>query len=75
MKDRDRGMSTAVTIYLIVLISLQIFLMTVALDGMLAREPGLAWVSAGLSAILFAGSLLFFRWLRDPRRVSRRPLR
>lgn len=67
MKDRERGMSTAVTIYLIVLLSLQIFLMTVALDGMLAREPALAWVSAALSAILFAGSLLFFRWLRAPR--------
>lgn len=64
MRTRDRGTTTAVTVYVIVLLALQIFLMTVALDGLLAREPRLAWVSAGLSVVLFAGAAMFYRWLR-----------
>jgi uncharacterized membrane protein len=64
VRTRDRGTTTAVTVYVIVLLALQIFLMTVALDGLLAREPELAWVSAGLSLVLFAGAAMFYRWLR-----------
>ncbi len=65
MRARERGIPAALTVYVIVLLSLQIFLMTVALDGLLAGEPVLAWVSAALSVLLFAGSLLFYRWLRE----------
>jgi uncharacterized membrane protein len=64
VRTRGRGTTTAVTVYVIVLLALQIFLMTVALDGLLAREPELAWVSAGLSLVLFAGAAMFYRWLR-----------
>lgn len=64
MRARDRSTSTAVTVYLIVLLSLQIFLLTVALDGLLGGEAGLAWASAALSVALFVGSVLFSRWLR-----------
>lgn len=64
---RERSTSAAVTVYLIVLLSLQIFLLTVALDGLLSRETGLAWVSGVLSGLLFVGTLLFYRWLREAR--------
>lgn len=60
--------ASALIVYVIVLLSLQIFLLVVALDGLLAREPRLAWVSAAVSLVLFAGSWMFHRWLRDPRR-------
>jgi hypothetical protein len=66
MRQRDRGTSTAVTTYIIVLLSLQTFLLTVALDALLAREPALAWVSAAMSAVLAGGAVLFYRWLREP---------
>lgn len=62
-----RDTSGALVVYVIVLVSLQIFLMTVALDGLLAREPRLAWVSAIVSTVLFGGALLFAGWLRDHR--------
>lgn len=64
----DNRTSSAVLVYVIVLLSMQIFLLTVALDGLLGREPQLAWVSAACSAVLAVGSLLFSRWLTDDRR-------
>lgn len=66
MRSRDRSTSSAVLVYVIVLLSMQIFLLTVALDALHGRDPGLAWVSAACSAVLAVGSMLFYRWLRDP---------
>lgn len=60
----SRPDSSSLIVYVIVLLSLQMFLLVVALDGLLAREPRLAWVSAGLSLLLFAGSWMFHRWMR-----------
>lgn len=64
MSRRRRDLSGAIAVYLIVLLSLQIFLLTVALDGLLADDERLAWVSAALSVTLTAGSYLFYRTLR-----------
>ncbi len=71
MKQRERSISTAVSVYIIVLLALQIFLLTVALDGLLAHEPGLAWISAGTSVVLAGGAALFYRYLRGPARRPR----
>ena len=68
MRRPQRSNSSAVMVYVIVLLSMQIFLLTVALDGLLGREPALAWVSAACSVVLAIGSILFYRWLADPRR-------
>ena len=68
MRSRERRASSAVLVYIIVLLSMQVFLLTVALDALLAREPRLAWVSAACSAVLAAGSVMFYRWLSDDRR-------
>lgn len=67
MRVGRRDSSGALIIFVIVLLSMQVFLMVVALDGLLAREPQLAWVSAGLSILLFAGAWLFHGWLQDDR--------
>lgn len=62
-----RAVSVAVGVYVAVLLSLQIFLLTVALDAALGDEPGIAWVSAVTSVVLAAGSGLFYRYVRAPR--------
>ena len=60
---RHRTVSSAVAVYIIVLLSLQIFLLTVALDALLGFDPTLAWASAGLSVVLAIGAGLFYRYL------------
>ena len=64
VRRRDRTVSSAVAVYIIVLIALQIFLLTVALDALLGYDPTMAWVSAGFSVLLAAGSAAFYRYLR-----------
>ncbi|HZR81442.1 MAG TPA: hypothetical protein VFD92_10140 [Candidatus Binatia bacterium] len=61
---RPREVSSAVAVFVGVLLSLQIFLLTVGLDALHARDAGLAWTSAGLSVLLAAGSAAFHRYLR-----------
>jgi hypothetical protein len=50
--------------FVVVLLSLQIFLLTVAVDAFHADDDGLAWVTAGLSVLLAAGCAAFYRYLR-----------
>jgi hypothetical protein len=50
-------------VYVLVLVALQVFLLTVAVDAMLGDDPSLAWVAAGCSAVLAAGSVLFARYV------------
>jgi hypothetical protein len=47
-----------------VLLSLQVFLLTVAVDAFHAGDNGLAWTTAGLSGLLAAGAGAFYRYLR-----------
>jgi hypothetical protein len=60
---RRRQVSTAVGVYVLVLVALQVFLLTVAVDALLADDPGLAWVAAGCSVVLAAGAVLSTRYL------------
>jgi len=48
----------------LVLLALQIFLLTVGIDALLADDDRLAWITAGLSALLAAGAAAFYRFLR-----------
>jgi hypothetical protein len=59
-----REVPAALGIFVVVLLSLQVFLLTVGLDAMLADDDGLAWVTGGLSVLLAAGSAAFYRYLR-----------
>ena len=62
--QRDRRVSSAVVVYIIVLMSLQVFLVTVAAEALLDDNESLAWATAGLSAALFVGAAAFLRFLR-----------
>lgn len=59
-----REVPAALGIFVVVLLSLQVFLLTVGLDALLADHDGLAWVTAGFSALLAAGAAAFYRFLR-----------
>jgi len=63
--DRPRRrVSSAVLIYVIILMALQVFLVTVTAEALLADEEGLAWATAAVSVALFAAAAAFLRYLR-----------
>jgi hypothetical protein len=64
-REPRRQISGAVGVFVLVLLTLQIFLLTVAVDALLADDPGLAWVAAACSTTLAVGSFLFARYLRS----------
>jgi hypothetical protein len=59
-----REVPAAVGVFVVVLLSLQVFLLTVGVDAMRADNDGLAWVSAALSVLLFGGAAAFYRYAR-----------
>ena len=59
-----RESSTAVGVFVVVLLSLQVFLLTVGVDALLADDDSLVWVTAGFSVLLAAGAVAFLRYLR-----------
>jgi hypothetical protein len=61
---KQRDVSSAIGIFVGVLLSLQIFLLTVGLDALHVADVRLAWTSAALSVVLAAGSAAFYRYLR-----------
>ena len=59
------GRSTnAVVIYLIILVSFQVFLVTVAVEGFIIGDKTVAWSAAAVSVALAAASAFFARALR-----------
>jgi hypothetical protein len=50
-------------VYVLVLVVLQIFLLSVALDGFHSYDAGLAWGAAAVSAVLTASVVVFERLL------------
>jgi hypothetical protein len=60
----QRAAPAAVGVFVVVLLSLQVFLLTVGVDALLSDDDGLAYVTAGLSVLLAAGSAGFYRYLR-----------
>lgn len=59
-----REVPAAVGVFVVVLLSLQVFLLTVGVDALLADDDGLAWVTAIFSVLLAAGSTAFYRYIR-----------
>lgn len=64
IRTRETRISDALMVYVLVLVSLQLFLLAVAVEALLGNEPALAWSAAALSAVLALGSVLFYRYLR-----------
>jgi hypothetical protein len=59
-----REVPAALGLFVVVLLSLQVFLLTVAVDAFHTGDDGLAWISASVSVLLAAGSAAFYRFLR-----------
>lgn len=57
----ERRRNGGLLVYLILLLSLQAFLLVVALEGVLAHEPGLARAAAALSVLVALGAF-GLRW-------------
>ena len=62
--ERSRRASSAVVLYVIILVAFQVFLITVAVEAFLTDSETLAWSSAGVSVALAALSAGLFRYLR-----------
>jgi hypothetical protein len=56
--------SSAVLIYVIVLMTMQVFLITVAAEAFLVDDEALAWSTAAVSVVLFLAAAAFLRYLR-----------
>jgi len=56
--------SSAVVIYVIVLVAFQVFLLTVAVEAFAHDDERLAWASATVSVVMAGGSALLYRYLR-----------
>ena len=61
---RGRRTSSAVVLYVIVLVAFQVFLVTVAVEAFQTDTETLAWATAGVSVALFVGAATFLRYLR-----------
>jgi hypothetical protein len=59
-----REVPAALGVFVVVLISLQVFLLSVGIDALLSDDSGLAWVTAACSVVLAAGAAAFYRYLR-----------
>jgi hypothetical protein len=56
--------SSAVVIYVVVLVAFQVFLLTVAVEAFAADDESLAWATAAVSVVLAGGSAVLLRYLR-----------
>jgi hypothetical protein len=63
-RTHRRSTSTAVLVYVIVLLVFQVFLLTVAVEAFLEDDEPLGWASAALSVFLAGGAVAFLRFLR-----------
>ena len=64
VSTRTQRASSALAVYMIVLISFQVFLLTVVVEAFQADEEGLAWATAAVSVALAAASATLYRYLR-----------
>ena len=56
--------SSAVAVYVIILVAFQVFLLTVAVEAFATDDEPLAWATAAVSVVLAAGSAVLLRYLR-----------
>jgi Family of unknown function (DUF6755) len=62
--ERSRRTSSAVLVYVIILVAFQVFLITVAAEAFLADEERLAWATAAVSVVMAGAAAAFLRYLR-----------
>ncbi len=64
VSDRSRRTSSAVSLYVLVLVAFQVFLLTVAVDAFQTDHESLAWAAAAVSVVLAAAAAAFLKYLR-----------
>ncbi len=62
--DRGRRATSAVAIYVIILVGFQVFLMTVAVEAFQTGTRSLAWATAVVSVALALAAAAFLRYFR-----------
>jgi hypothetical protein len=62
--ERERRSSNALLVYVIILVSFQVFLITVAVEAFETGDKGLAWATAVVSVLLAAAAVAFLRYFR-----------
>ena len=65
VSERGRRTSSAVSLYVIILVAFQVFLITVAVEAFLTDDEGLAWATAVVSVVLALAAAAFLRYLRQ----------
>ena len=61
--SRQRS-SSGLIVYVVILMSMQVFLISVAAEAFMADDERLAWATAGVSVALLSGTLALVRFLR-----------
>lgn len=64
MSERSRRASSALALYVIVLVAFQVFLLTVAVEAFQTDEEALAWATASVSVVLAVGCAGLYHYLR-----------
>jgi hypothetical protein len=62
--QRRRRTSSAVPLYVIILVAFQVFLLTVAVEAFQTDHETLAWATAGVSVAVAVAAAAFLRYLR-----------
>ena len=62
--ERARRTSSAVVLYVVILVAFQVFLITVAVEAFQTDTESLARATAAVSVVLFAAAAAFLRYLR-----------
>ncbi len=62
--ERGRTTSSAVLVYVILLVAFQVFLITVAVEAFHTDNEPVAWATAIVSVVSAAAAALFLRYLR-----------
>ena len=62
--ERGRRNSSAVVLYVIILVAFQVFLVTVAVEAFETDTESLAWATAAVSVALAGAAAAFLRYLR-----------
>lgn len=63
-RQTDSRPTSALLVYVIVLVAFQVFLVTVAVEAFQTDEETLAWATAVVSAALAGGAVVLLRYLR-----------
>ena len=62
--ERSRRATTALVVYVIILVAFQVFLLTVGVEAYQTDAEALAWATAGVSVALAAASVALYRYFR-----------